>query len=108
MMIDYKFWYIKRDDAGFITEAGVRFFEGNISLNLKGESVYLRSKQLTVTDLVHLNSKIIGDGFIYTSQDFGKIKTNDELRVFLNSELRKDLTRVPIIEQNTLDITKVK
>ena len=110
MKTDYKFWYISRKDNVNIDEAAVRFYEGEVITGTK----YKRSKRLDVADLGHLTSKIVKkesnekDSIIYTQKDFGIISTDDELRVFLNSELRKDPRRIPIDEQNTLDIKKVK
>lgn len=116
MKTDYKFWYIRRNDDGFIEEAAVRFYEGEITIQneLNNETFvvepvnrYRRIKQLDVAnDLKHLKSQktkkdITGkDAVLYTVEDFGNIKTDDELRVFLNSELKKDVTRTPIPEQN--------
>lgn len=107
MLTDYKFWYIKRDDNGFITECTVRFYEGEIQ-----KKVYVRTKRLQSKDLSHLSKDIKGkmgleitkeidgnDVVGYTSKDFGEIKTDDELRLFLNKELAKDKSREPVDEQ---------
>lgn len=98
-MTDYKFWYIERDDDGFITEAAVRFYEGNYV-----DGIYKRTTRLQDKDLKHLNKLMKkedngNEAIIYTSLDFGTIKTDDELRQFLNNELAKDTTRVAIPEQ---------
>jgi len=102
-LTDYKFWFIRRDDDGFITEAAVRFYEGGYD----AEGTYVRSKLLEKIDLKHLDKKFVKDSNgtdtkLYTQADFGSIKTDDELRTFLNSELAKDTKREPIKEQKWL------
>ncbi len=120
MLTDYKFWYIRRDDKGFITEATVRFYEGDITteneMNVDGITKavtrYRRTKRLQKADLPHFTDKAIikessgTETIIYISDDFGQIKTDDELRLFLNKELKKDTQRSPILEQEILDINK--
>ena len=116
MLTDYKFWYIKRDDDDFITEAAIRFYEGEmkqVPFNnvLTGESGlitrYVRSARLPKTELGHLKQnarfKTEENGNevrVYDPSHFGQIKTDDELRTFLNSELKKDMKRSPIPEQS--------
>lgn len=41
-LTDYKFWFIRRDDNGFITEVAVRFYEGEMTKkqNLKISNNY--------------------------------------------------------------------
>ena len=102
-LTDYKFWFIRRDDDGFITEAAVRFYEGGY--NAAGE--YVRSKLLGKIDLKHLDKKFVKDSAgvdtkSYTQADFGSIKTDDELCIFLNSELAKDTKRESIEGQKWL------
>lgn len=112
MRTDYKFWYIKRDDDGFITEAAVRFYEGDVttelekdtSLNLVPITRFRRSKRLGSSDVPHINVGFIKDArgkdaAVYTSESFGRIKTDEELRTFLNREISKDTKRVAINEQ---------
>jgi len=112
MKTDYKFWYIKRDDDGFITQATIRFYEGEVTTeNEKGVPVtrYRRTKRLeTFDDLQHLKKDGIVKGLkevngkvavFYNQENFGQIKTDDELRDFLNKELEKDKSREPIEEQ---------
>ena len=108
---DYKFWYITRNDNGFITEAGIRFYEGDITT--KNELVnevltpvtrYRRTKRLKKINLKHLDKKFKKessgkDAKVYNQSDFGQIKTDDELRSFLNKEIKKDKTRQAIDEQ---------
>lgn len=108
MRTDYKFWYIKRDDNGLITEAAIRFYEGNYD----GEGKYIRTKRLeTFADLEHLAKAGVIKGItektgkkaiFYTQSDFGQIKTDDELRLFLNKEITKDPVRVPIDGQKEI------
>lgn len=114
MLTDYKFWFIRRDDNGFITEVAVRFYEGDQVLE-NGKLAYKRSKRLqTAQDLAHLAQVIDGKTVVvglkenngnvavyYTPTDFGRIKTNKELCLFLNKELLKDPNRMPIPEQLT-------
>ena len=114
MLCSYKFWYIKRDDSGFITEAAIRFYEGDITTLSESVGVsliatpvtrYRRVRKLQEDDLRHLKSKKIKkdsnnqDSIVYNPEDFGQIKTDDELKVFLNSEIIKDPMRIPINEQ---------
>ena len=114
MLTDYKFWYILRDDDGFIVEAGVRFYEGavqsvTITSPITGLSVpvnrYVRTRRLQKADLGHLmvkpskKEKTGDDALIYTTEDFGRIKTDAELCAFLNTELTKDKSRTPIPDQ---------
>lgn len=112
MRTDYKFWYIKRDDDGFITEAAVKFYEGDYVLE-NGKQVYKRIKRLqSHNELKHLAKTIKGKFVIkgvietngskavfYEPADFGQIKTDDELRNFLNKELGKDKMRTPVKER---------
>ena len=105
MQINYKFWYITREDNGFITEAAIRFYEGDVTTEdevIDGEitavTKYRRINRLQEKDLAHL-----GEGFkkdisgndnkIYTDKELGKIKSDKELVTFLNKELDKDTTR---------------
>jgi len=103
MLTDYKFWYITKDDDGFIIKTAVRFYEGEIntrdeyddlSRTLKPVTRYRRSKELKIKT--------------YIPNDFGSIKDDDELRVFLNGKLKLDTTRTPIDEQKETDLTKLK
>lgn len=110
MLTDYKFWFIRRDDDGFITEVAVRFYEGEIQI-VDGKEVYARIKRLSVAngELNHLADKLgkintrnetnSNEAIYYFPKDFGQIKTDDELCKFLNQQLAKDKTREPIKEQ---------
>ena len=104
---DYKFWFIKRDDNGFITECAIRFYEGEY----KNEK-YKRIKRLeSFEDLKHLAKDNAIKGLkeqtgetcvFYSQEDFGQIQTDNELRSYLNQELAKDGTRQSIPEQKWL------
>ena len=109
-LTDYKFWFIERDDSGYITKAAIRFYEGVITTEIersfdgteKEITRYRRLKKLIKDDLVHLKKpsyKFIKDAVLYTYDDFGFISTDDELRSFLNKELAKDKERDAINEQ---------
>lgn len=121
MFTDYIFWFIKRNDDGFITEAAVRFYEGDyqdkqvedVNGNIETKSVYVRSNRLEKFEqLEHLAKDVDGKPAIkgitesngklcvyYSQKDFGDIKTDDELRSFLNIEISKDKGRQVIPEQ---------
>lgn len=110
---DYKFWYITRDDNGFIIEATIRFYEGHYEMKMVEENdgtfvekpVYIRDKKLDIIELGHLkNNKFRKEKngtktIVYTINDFGTIKTDDELRVFLDKQIVKDKGRQVIPEQ---------
>lgn len=113
MRTDYKFWFIRRDDSGYITEAAIKFYEGDFSTALekiaggleKPVYRYQRNKRLSKDELGYLGKVIFikdtanQEAVLYTFNDFGWIKTDDELRDFLNKELAKDKSRVAIDEQ---------
>ena len=110
--IDYKWWFVRRNDAGKITEVAVRFYEGDYQTvkdeNDKDVIVYVREKKLIATDLTHLDKG--SDSLdsankyarIYLPKDFGEIKTDDELRTFCNSQLAKDTGRNKTPEQEVV------
>lgn len=108
MLTDYKFWYIRRDDNGYITEAAIRFYEGDITtedeycgVHRKLQSVtrYRRTKQLSKEEVAHLDrKKFVVDNVgkhcpLYTPVDFGRIKSDEELEVYLDEQLKKDTKR---------------
>ena len=112
MKTDYKFWYIMRKDDVHISECGVRFYEGDYE-TIEGKEVYKRYKRLEGRDLKHLNKKSKketegNDAIIYTSEDFGIISTDDELRDFLDGEISRDSTRSAIPEQDIKIVNKIK
>ena len=117
-LADYKFWFVRRDDDGYITEAAIRFFEGEMRdieerrLDVADQKMkkvivnrYVREKELIKEDLATCVSRETQkdsrgvDTFIYTPEDFGRIRDDEELRAFLNKELAKDETREPIKAQ---------
>lgn len=117
MKTDYKFWYISRNDNIHISECAVRFYEGEVTtlpeMGVDGTKMvtrYRRSKKLSKSDMPHNKDRAVklesagSETLIYTTEDFGVISTDDELRLFLNGELAKDTKRSPIEEQtgNTL------
>ncbi len=120
-LLQYKFWYITRDDDGFITEAGIRFYEGqkkdvevlDFGTNkIKTENRFVREKRLSVKELKDLSSKATrkeangDDAIVYTPEHFGKIKSNEELCLFLNKELAKDKAHTP--EEAQAEVNDIK
>jgi len=108
MFKDYKFWFIRRDDDGFITEAGINFYEGEYEERLNPEtneleSVYVRKNKLKDVSFNKkpktLKRKDGSESMQYTQDDFGMIKTDDELRTFLNKELDNVKGREAIPQQ---------
>ena len=123
MQISYKFWYITRGDDVHISEAAVRFYEGDdMDVKVKNldtgkdkmEKQYVRTKRLGPNDIPELDGAFRqeSDGSycrVYTSKDFGTITSDDELRLFLNKEMAKHKGRTPQKDQaETTDVTKVK
>jgi len=107
---DYKWWFVRRDDSGKITEVAVRFYEGDYQdlpdpLTQELVSTYVRSAKLTDKELPNnLKGKAGKDSaenyaHFYTAKDFGDISTDDELREFCNGELAKNESKTPITEQ---------
>jgi len=111
MQTSYKFWYITRDDDGYITECAIRFYEGETSKKLEYVDIdrqeevtrYRRVKRLNRADLSHFSvfkKEANGnDTVVFNQSDFGSIKTDQELIAFLNVQLAKDGSRTPINEQ---------
>ena len=105
-----------------ITKCAVHFYEGeattenefNEAFNLVPVTRYRRSKQLKQKDLPHFkDTKTCKDSngyeyILFNEDDFGKIKTDDELRDFLDEELFKDTERDSIPEQDKRILNKVK
>lgn len=114
MKKDYKFWCIHREDDVHIDWACIRFYEGEYQ-NVKRKDLrsgveydsneYVRTKKLQKVDLSDLGDIKIkkdsrgNDTVLYTSEDFGVISTEDELRTFLNEQLDKVKGREAIAEQ---------
>ena len=115
MLTDYKFSYIIRDDSGFITEAGIRVYEGEYRdkqvLDLETmqpitKNQYVRTKRLTQIELPHLDSTFIkeidgSDVCVFTIAQFGQIKTDAELLQFINTKTDKDPNRTIVSEQSS-------
>lgn len=103
-MIDYKFWYIRRDDAGIILDCAIRFYEGEMKnievLDKTGkitiENRYVRIRRLDDKDLESFAGTMREESGqpvrLYNQSHFGQIKTNEELCGFLNKELTKHPT----------------
>lgn len=101
--LNYKFWYIKRDDSDFITEVAVRYYEGDhkdvIEKDDDGNDVtvnrFVREKRLKKNDVKLLANKMLfeseeKEAFVYEEEDFGRIQTDDQLRDFLDNLCKKD------------------
>jgi len=117
MKTDYKFWYIKREDDVHISECAIRFYEGEVTTEnerdivdgqLKPVTRYRRTKKLKQQDMKHFKHKkkkddvVGGDVIIFDTDDFGVISTDDDLRKFLNKEIKKDKDRYVIEEQTDI------
>lgn len=99
MQADYKFRRIKRD-KGYIVQCFIYFGEGEVmdvpDLDINDNPVVV-NRYMRTAHLTDVQMSILGEGFghdgegvafkIYTDEDFGRIKTDDELRVFLNLQL---------------------
>jgi hypothetical protein len=102
MLIEYKFWYINRDDDGFIDRAAIRFFSDDASTG-----AYQRTSQFTLDELRAIFptediQAAFGDparlAVVFTPEQFGVIKTDQELARFATAQLAK-FGLVPIPEQ---------
>ena len=129
-LTDYKWWCVNRDDDGYITFARIHIHEGEYRMldrempDGKTEQVntYVRLKTLgfaSLTELSHISdrdSHVIWrertdkDGKVvkipalqFTDKDFGKIRTDDELRAFCSGLLKLDTTRTAIDEQKVVE-----
>lgn len=110
-LVDYKFWYVRRDDDIHISEAAIRFYEGEESAQLETDTDgveqmvtrYRRSKKLQGAELPadkpKKKDKTGAETVIYTASDFGVISTDEELRAYLNQELKKFVGKSPVKEQ---------
>ena len=116
MKIEFKYWWIKREDDIHISECAIRFHEGEVTtedepdstdpenIKLKKVTRFRRSKRLQSIDLPqYANRKktkeLTGDDcIVFTTEDFGIITEDQELSKFLKTELKKD-SRTPIDEQ---------
>lgn len=113
MLTDYKFWYITQQDDNQIVECAVRFFEGEINTKdefigdrIESVTAYRRSKKLDPNKMNHVKHKRMkkdaggNDCVIYDVNDFGVITTREELKAFMNLELKKDKDRTSISYQS--------
>ena len=102
---DYKFWCIHRQDDIHIDWACIRFYEGKYQKDKDNKDIYVRTKKLKKADLSDLGTikikkdKAGKDTVLYTTEDFGVISTDDELREFLNEQLDKVKGLKSIAEQ---------
>lgn len=113
MQTDYKFWYIQREDNVHISQCAIHIFEGSVttkSEKMPGQAAknvtrYRRSRRIPPSELPHFSGRATrtdasgGDCLVFTDSDFGVITTYDELRTYLNGELKKDASRTPIPKQ---------
>jgi len=108
----YKFWYHRQEDDGTFVKCAVAFYEGEVSTKdehdldeIKSVTRYRRTKKLNKQDLPHFENKEVekdsagNEYIVFTSEDFGEITNEKDLVKFLNKELMKDKTRIPITEQ---------
>jgi hypothetical protein len=127
MKINYKFWYVHKEDDIHINEVAVRFFQGDITTENETTSEkidgihqaqavtrYRMSKRLQKVDLPHEKDRKVkkessgDDCFIYTDKDFGITSDLDDVRIFLNGVLGKDKDREPEDMQKETDKVKLK
>lgn len=103
---DFKYWYIKRDDDGFITEVAVRFYEGDMFLVSlpnattgvpETKNVYVRTARIKLPQLTHLDGVSAKenqeDVKVYFATNFGAIKTEIQLSAYLESQMALDKTK---------------
>lgn len=101
--VDYKIWYIRRTDDVHIDQATAKFSLGAFivvnQLSATGTLIsytkYNLLQRLSSFPPSFNNTSTDSNGNVvkvYTSDDFGTITTDDELRLFLNGELAKVAT----------------
>jgi hypothetical protein len=108
--ITYKFYRIWRDDNGLITKAEVIFYDCGIATKNEFNPATGAFEDITKMRLGAAKTKeeltFVSDKFskafnldshIYDSNDFGTIKTDEELREFLDGELKKDKNSTPLL-----------
>ena len=121
METSYKFWFITRDDDGFIIKCAVKFFEGETSeqeddtpLGPQTLTRYRASKELQGADLPHFinREKMLDmrgmETVVFTYVDFGAIKEEVELRAYLNGQLQLDAARAAVISQQETDVAQLR
>jgi hypothetical protein len=111
--IEYKFWYIKENDAGFVEEVAVRFYEGDYAPytftypdgTVVNGTRFVRTKRLGAGDLSFLNKGILSTELngspvvVFKIADFGVNLTRSQLESLLKLQVARDRTRTPINEQ---------
>ena len=116
MFIDYKYWYINRDDDGHITEVAIRPYLGNITTAPEFDTQQQKTVPVTryrrlqrvnagviQNALKDMNVQIFNDAsnnptVVLRQEHFGKIKTDAELNQFCNSIIKK-FGHTPVPEQ---------
>jgi len=110
---DYKWWCVNRDDGGYITWVRVRFHVGEYQEKEDPESkekyqAYVRTarvdaKSVQVAAVAPTWKQSLDDAgnpyVEFTAKDFGKIKTDAELRTFCNSQLDKLKSLYTVIDE---------
>lgn len=93
---NYQKWFVRRDDDGYITECAVYFWEGEVSTqNEEFLKLIVPVNRYRMANILPVQTKKTvknhrgEDVSVYYPEDFGKIKTDDELHSFLNKELDK-------------------
>lgn len=112
MYTDYKIWFIKQDNNGFIEEVGVRFYEGDYIIENEEEKYRSLKRLSKFKDLEYLAKDLGGEKLIkgitenngkfavyFSREDFGDIKTQEELTLFLDKKLAEDPIRKPKLWQ---------
>ena len=124
MKTDYKIWYVIRNDDVHINEAGVRFYEGEVTTKneidrsdndtVKSVTRYRRAKRLSHADMPHFRFRKVRkdakgeDVVVFNVNDFGVISTDEELVTFLNAQIKKDKTREVVDEQDERKLRAVR
>lgn len=83
MYADFKLVYIRRNTQGYISEAVVKFFEGQISNETE---VFTESEGGNRNVSRYRRSGLLS-AQTYTDKDFGQIKTDDDLNSWLKTKL---------------------
>ena len=115
---DYKWWCVNRDDGGYITWVRVRFHVGEYQEKEDPESkekyqAYIRTARVDATkaEVSALSTgwkqslDNAGNEYVeFTAKDFGKIKTDDELRTFCNAQLDKLKSLYTVIDEQKVQL----
>ncbi len=119
--MDYKFWFIHRDDDGFITHCAIHIFEGEIgqvnktslskkhNVGKKGSqrynavepvNGYKRRNRLQKKDLLHIKDITFLPNLngvelpVFTDAQFGKIKTDEELSIYFDNMINDNFDKI--------------